>query len=328
MTDGQPKVAVVIPTFNRWPHVGVAIDSALAQTYPHVECVVVDDGSTDGTATRLPYVFGQRIRLITLATNREKSHARNAGIRATDAEYVCMLDSDDVLTPNSVADRMRPFLEDPEFTGVAYGLSDRDAEHGDDAKLGAFAAEAVQGDVLDRYLNDPFVCNNDYLLSRQDMLTFGMYKEDLTNREDVELLIRLAARLEFRFCGSYVARVKRVDVSAQMDYEKYIRQGTCMISHLRADEFVANRMGSRLDELERRELVELARACYKSSQFVLFRSLCRRILGQCPRMAFSEWRLVRRFLFSFLRRQRQPSRTDVRARRGVPFGIRAAGLGN
>jgi glycosyltransferase involved in cell wall biosynthesis len=301
MSDQQPKVAVVIPTFNRWPHVGEAIDSVLGQAYPRVECVVVDDASTDGTAAEVRRVYGGRVCLIVQPENREKSAARNTGIRATDAQYVCMLDSDDVLTENSVEDRLRLFLQDPGFSGVAYGLSDRGKRR---LNLGweALSAKAPQGDVLHRLVAQPFVLNNDFLLSRENMLRFGMYKEDLTNREDVELLIRLAARLEFRFCGSYVARVRRVDASAQFDHGKYLRQGARMIAHLRADEFVAGRLGERLDWLERQELVELARAHYKARQFRPFRSLYYRILRRWPWHAVSNRRMMRRFVLSLLRR--------------------------
>jgi glycosyltransferase involved in cell wall biosynthesis len=301
MPSPQPKVAVIIPSFNRWPHVGRAIDSVLAQTYPPVECVVVDDASTDGTAAEVRRVYGRRVRLIVQPENREKSAARNAGIRATDAEYVCMLDSDDVLTANSAEDRIRLFLEDPGFSGVAYGLCDR-GKRRLNRKLEAFVNNKLHGDMLHRLAERPFVLNNDFLLSRENMLKFGMYQEDLTNREDVELLIRLAARLEFRFCGSYVARVRRVDGSAQGNHAKYVHQGLRMIAHLREDPFVAERLGDRLDWLERQELVELARAHYKARQFQPFRSLFYRILQRWPWHALSDRRMVRRYLLSLFRR--------------------------
>ena len=301
MSDQQPKVAVVIPTFNRWPHVGAAVDSVLAQSYPRVECVVVDDASTDGTAAEIRRVYGRRVRLIVQPENREKSAARNTGIRATDAEYVCMLDSDDVLTVRSVEDRLRLFLDDPGFSGVAYGLADQ-GKRRLNPKPEAFAKRGLQGDVLYRFVERPFILNNDYLLSRENMLKFGMYKEDLTNREDVELLIRLAAHLEFRFCGSYVARVRRVDLSARSNHAQYIRQGPRMIAHLREDAFVAGRLGDRLDRLEWRELVELARTHYKARQFQPFRSLFYRVLKRWPRYTVSNRQMVKRFLLSLFRR--------------------------
>ena len=301
MTDRRPKVAVVTPTFNRWPHVRAAIDSVLAQTYAPVECVVVDDASTDETVEQLQHNYGERIRLIVQRENGEKSAARNAGIRATDAPYVAVLDSDDTLTPTSVEDRMRPFLDAPAFSGVSYGLSHW-GNSPTTIDLEKFARENVQGDVLDRYLRRRFVHNNDYLLSRENMLRHGMYKEDLTNREDVELLVRLAARFEFRFCGSYVTHVGRVDVSARSNYDKYLKQGMRVIDHLRDDPLVVERLGARLDDLEREELLELARANYKAGRFGPFKRLFHQLLKRWPRQTLANRRLLKRYLFSLPRR--------------------------
>ncbi len=57
----SPTVSVIIPTFNRWPLVGAAIESVLVQSYGDFELIVVDDGSTDDTAEQLAQ-FGSRLR--------------------------------------------------------------------------------------------------------------------------------------------------------------------------------------------------------------------------------------------------------------------------
>ncbi len=295
--SSTPKVAVIIPTYNRWPYVQEAVESALCQTWPNVECVVVDDGSTDGTSERLRSCYGERIRLIRRTLNSDKSAARNLGIQATDAEYVCMLDSDDLLLPWAVERRVRLFVDDPGFRGVAYGLS-RGGEG--EVSLRRFAAEPAEGDVLDRFARRPFVDNNGYLLARETMLRLGMYREDLSYREDIELLIRLAARLEFRFCGAYVAQVRRVDNSARIQYERYVSQGLRMIEHLRRHPLVAARLGRQIDILQRRELLELARAYYKAHHYRPFRNLYYLLLRRWPWHVLSDGRLAKRFVLSWL----------------------------
>jgi glycosyltransferase involved in cell wall biosynthesis len=95
-----PLISVVIPTYNYGHLVAVAIDSALAQTYPNVEVIVVDDGSTDDTIQRLlPYAG--RIRVIH-QTNQGLSAARNTGIRESRGEYIAFLDSDDAFHPRKL----------------------------------------------------------------------------------------------------------------------------------------------------------------------------------------------------------------------------------
>jgi len=74
----SPTVSVIIPTYNRWPMVGEAIESVLAQSYRSWELIVVDDGSTDDTSERLA-LYGSKIKYI----SRQRSGvaaARNHGI--------------------------------------------------------------------------------------------------------------------------------------------------------------------------------------------------------------------------------------------------------
>lgn len=294
-----PSVAVVIPTYNRWPHVQAAVDSVLAQTWPALRCVVVDDASTDGTVERLVAIYGPRILLVRQPHNREKSAARNAGVLAAEnAEYVCMLDSDDVLLPNAVSDRMKIFHDAPDFHGVSFGLARRQGHA--DAGAEAFLQLPKRGDMLARYLACPSVRNNDYLLPRSAMIEHGMYAEELTNREDVELLIRLAARLEFSFCGTYVAEIRTVDRSARSDFRAIIRQGRRMTDRLRQCPDVVARLGTSLDELELAEISELARACYKTRDYAAFHRLYREMCARWPAAARRRGNFARRYWVTWL----------------------------
>ena len=293
-----PRVAVVIPTFNRWPYVREAVNSVLAQTYTHVECVVVDDASTDRTSVFLSSEYRDRIRLLTKTKNGEKSAARNDGIKATQAAFVCVLDSDDLLTPESVEVRLRVFLDDRDFDGVAYGPVVGEEDWGEPPRR---SGNSPEGDVLEAYVKDHFVRNPGYLISTANMLRYGMYREDLTHREDVELLVRLAARLEFRCCHAPVARIRRVDRSARFDYGKYLQQGDRLVAYLRSDPYVLTRLGDRLADIEFSEAKGLARAQYRTSDYRGFRRSYLDLCRSWPGRMLAEGRFLRRFLFSLLR---------------------------
>jgi hypothetical protein len=92
----DPLVSVVIPAFNRAPIIASAIESCLAQTYPHVEVLIVDDASEDDLAAALrPWRDDQRVRLLRHQRNQGVSAARNTGVQAASGAYIAFLDSDD-----------------------------------------------------------------------------------------------------------------------------------------------------------------------------------------------------------------------------------------
>jgi glycosyltransferase involved in cell wall biosynthesis len=103
-------VSVVIPCYNQARFLGEAVQSVLAQTYPDVEIVVVDDGSTDNTSEIAAAYPGVRcIR----QDNRGLSEARNTGLRYCLGSYLVFLDADDLLLPNALEIGHRALQADP-----------------------------------------------------------------------------------------------------------------------------------------------------------------------------------------------------------------------
>jgi glycosyltransferase involved in cell wall biosynthesis len=91
----NPKVSVVIPTYNRAVKIQKAIKSVLAQTFSDLEVIVVDDGSSDDTRKILQETLGGQIRYYAQAT-QGPSGARNKGIEEAQGEWIAFLDSDDI----------------------------------------------------------------------------------------------------------------------------------------------------------------------------------------------------------------------------------------
>lgn len=108
----RPTVTIIIPTYNRARVVVRAIDSALGQTYPSLDVVVIDDGSTDETSEALRhYINEPRLRVVRLERNRGVTGAKNVGLAsvAPQASYVGILDSDDMLLPSAIDVLVRVF---------------------------------------------------------------------------------------------------------------------------------------------------------------------------------------------------------------------------
>ena len=96
------QFSVVIPLYNKQRYVGRAVDSVLAQTHDQFELIVVDDGSTDGSAEVVRNVGDPRLRLI-VQDNGGEAAARNAGIRAAVGSHIAFLDADDRWKPDFLA---------------------------------------------------------------------------------------------------------------------------------------------------------------------------------------------------------------------------------
>lgn len=87
--------SVIIPVYNGAATISRAIDSVLAQSYPALEIIVVDDASTDNTIELLQNNYGEKIQLIQKLTNQGSSATRNKGMDASTGSYIAFLDADD-----------------------------------------------------------------------------------------------------------------------------------------------------------------------------------------------------------------------------------------
>jgi len=121
------KVSVIIPTFRRPDKLKRAIDSVLAQTYPHIELWVVDDNHPTSEFRKATeevmngYSHDDRVKYIQHSSNLNASTARNSGFNKSTGEFICFLDDDDWFFPEKV-ERQVTFLNDhPQYGGVYCG---------------------------------------------------------------------------------------------------------------------------------------------------------------------------------------------------------------
>jgi|GEM_PF-489470 len=130
LRTGQPMVTALVPVYNTERYLAEAIESALAQTLPNVEIVVVDDGSTDASgaiADRYAAAHPDRVRVIHQA-NQGLPLARNAAIAAARGRYLALLDADDVWLPGHLAACVAVLERDPTVGLVHADAEDIDAD--------------------------------------------------------------------------------------------------------------------------------------------------------------------------------------------------------
>jgi len=191
-----PLVSVVIPTRNRPDRLRVALASVLAQTHEHLEAIVVNDGGADVEDVVASF-DDARVSYVKLGTGRERSAARNAGLRLARGEYVAYLDDDDRYDP----EHLETLIGTLERTGldVAYGDARRTWEVEQD---GAYVTTRVDRPYSADFDRDALLVGNYIpilcLVHRRSCLdAIGLFDEELDTHEDWDLLIRLSRKYDF-----------------------------------------------------------------------------------------------------------------------------------
>ncbi|MBA3920640.1 MAG: glycosyltransferase [Nostocaceae cyanobacterium] len=116
----QPLVSIIIKNYNYGLYLAAAIDSALNQTYPNIEVIIVDDGSSDNSREIISKYQGQSIAV--LKENGGQPSVLNAGFAASLGDIICTLDSDDIFAGNKVEEVVNVFLSHPEISWCFHPL--------------------------------------------------------------------------------------------------------------------------------------------------------------------------------------------------------------
>jgi glycosyltransferase involved in cell wall biosynthesis len=184
-----PVVSVIIPTHNRWPLVGDAVGSVLAQSYRHFELIVVDDGSTDGTHAKLAE-FGPRLRLIR-QPRKGVSAARNKGVSVARGRYLAFLDSDDLWLPEKLKVQTR-FMEG--HPGIQICQTDEIWLRRGLRVNPKVKHQKPSGDIFRRSLELCLVSPSAVMMTRELFNGVGGFDEGLPVCEDYDLWLRVAAK--------------------------------------------------------------------------------------------------------------------------------------
>ncbi len=118
------KVSIIIPVYNVAPYIERCIKSVMNQTFQDIECILVNDASSDGSITIAERLIADyngpiRFKIFNHEHNRGVAAARNTGIDAATGDYICFVDSDDEITTDCIEKLSRPILNNPAIEMVA-----------------------------------------------------------------------------------------------------------------------------------------------------------------------------------------------------------------
>jgi glycosyltransferase involved in cell wall biosynthesis len=202
----EPRVSVLIPTYNRAAYLREAIGSALGQTFRDIEVVIVDDGSTDGTAKIVREITDPRVRYLWQA-NHGVAAALNTAWHAARGEYLARLDSDDVWLPDLLAQFIATLDADPGL-GLVYARAQWMDAQGNLLPQILGAPEKFPGQWLKSLLYGDFVCPIAVMFRRTCIERAGGYDESLIGNEDWDLWIRMAEHCRFAYRNQILARYR------------------------------------------------------------------------------------------------------------------------
>ena len=184
----NPLVSIIIPCYNGEAFLRETLETAFAQTYPHVEIIVVDDGSIDRSgeiAQSFPvrYVYQQNGGLV---------RSRNRGIQESRGSYLVFLDADDRLKPDAIETGLGVLKRHPE---CAVTVGDHVFISADGSFLANSGKQCLQTRHYEALLQSNFIEMISSVLFRKSVFdTVGLFDPDLRASEDYDLYLRIARR--------------------------------------------------------------------------------------------------------------------------------------
>jgi glycosyltransferase involved in cell wall biosynthesis len=232
--DGKPLISAIVPMRNARGFVGQAVRSLLAQADEslRLEVVVVDDGSTDGSADVVRGVAKENpveVRIID-GPRSGISAAMNAGLEAARGEWVCRCDADDWYPPGRLVRQVRWLAAHPEFGAVCGSFSNVTSKGQHVADLDCGATEQEITEELRSGKTRTHLCT--WLVRADAVRRAGMFRTWFVSAEDIDLQLRLGevCRVWYEPVVAYAYRLHDASVThtqgndARLFYERTARQ--------------------------------------------------------------------------------------------------------
>lgn len=210
----QPLISVIIPCYNQARFTKEAINSALNQTYPHVEVILVNDGSTDDTA-KMAAEYRDKVKYI-YQRNAGTAAARNTGIRNSKGHLIALLDHDDIWLPYKLEYQLPYFMNNADVGMVYTGVR----------VFNAYTREITSDALPNQYLDVHDLLEwcpvpGSTSVFRRDILDkVGLFDESLSGADDWDMWIRIAKQHKIIGCKYILTESRTHSDNLKSDQEK------------------------------------------------------------------------------------------------------------
>lgn len=217
----NPLVSIIALCFNHEAYLLETLESVLAQTYPNIELIIVDDCSTDRSAELIEAFANEndKIQFLKLPENIGNCKAFNRALALAKGKYVMDLATDDILEPHCVENQVFRFETLPENYGVVFGNARLVSEKGDflrnfypTDRMGKVQTQIPEGDIYAAILAHSFICTPTTLFRKKMLDELGGYDETLTY-EDFDIWVRSSRNWHYGFIDKILLSKRSVSNS-------------------------------------------------------------------------------------------------------------------
>lgn len=193
------KISVIIPTYNREKTILRAVQSVVNQTYTNLEILVIDDGSTDGTANIVNCIEDDRVKYIVLEKNGGQANARNIGVQMAEGNWIAFQDSDDCWHNDKLEIQMNYAKEHPEYSMI-YCTYNAIVYDGEQFQVPPKPwPDVMEGYMLNTLLEGNGIGAPTILMKRDAFIESGGFDTSYKCFEDWEFVLRFSKEYQIGF---------------------------------------------------------------------------------------------------------------------------------
>lgn len=278
-------VSIIITTYNRRHFIREAINSCLLQSYPHIEVIVVDDGSTDGTMEVLADLIHAKKIIYHYKKNAERAAARNTGMKLASGHFYKFLDSDDLIEKECISTCIKCFLDHKDVMLVHTNCKVIDEK----GYLTISPKKGITGNVYEQLWAENDISLSSVIIKQKVFELYGGFDEtlSLSGAEDWEYWIRLAkGGCIVGFVAEYVTVIRMHSSNGTMnDIEKILFSLNEARNLLQQKFEVDNKL---IGQLESREIYLKAMYNYINNQRLASVGNLVKLTFKAPQVLFSK----------------------------------------